>query len=89
MVIRLLLVLLLVVMLLLVVVMVASVARAESEELGAEEWSHLDQATLLLSTPGDTAGQQWLAAYFRLMIKMSPLQRPRTSTTTPSTTCRT
>ena len=51
-------------MLLLVVVMVAaSVARAETEELGAEEWSHLDQATLLLSTPGDTAGQQWLALY--------------------------
>ena len=43
---------------LLLVVMVASVARAETEELGAEEWSHLDQATLLLSTPGDTAGQQ-------------------------------
>lgn len=42
-------------MLLLVVVMVASVARAETEELGAGEWSHLDQATLLLSTPGDTA----------------------------------
>ena len=50
-------------MLLLVVVMVASVARAETEELGAGEWSHLDQATLLLSTPGDTAGQQWLALY--------------------------
>ena len=45
-------------MLLLVVMMVASVARAETEELGAGEWSHLDQATLLLSTPGDTAGQQ-------------------------------
>ena len=41
-------------LLLLVVMVAASVARAESEE----GWSHLDQATLLLSAP-DTPGQQW------------------------------